>query len=225
MIEKPKSNKAKSHYKHNSLQDHGSAAQRKGHLDEDGYWGNRWERRGVESADKTYLKEIIRDGLDDYYKHMTPAELEHEADIILDEVDSDDDEIFQTESHRNPYDYGYYDANDGQYFEADYSHNERLKKLAHNLKDLKNRIKDMPSIAGDDSFNQQRFAIEAEIDETIAEIRFLLNEHDYPEAAFGVNSVRNLRNRNERDATEGDYSEDDYGDTESAVGMRISRKI
>lgn len=56
MIEKPKSNKAKSHYNHNNSQDHGSAAQRKGHQDVNNYWENRWERRGAVNADKAYLK-------------------------------------------------------------------------------------------------------------------------------------------------------------------------
>lgn len=84
MIEKPKSRKAKSHYRHNSSQDHGDAGQRKGHEDY-GYWENKWDQRGTVNADKAYLKEIIRDGLDDYYAHMSPAELELEADRILDE--------------------------------------------------------------------------------------------------------------------------------------------
>lgn len=155
---------------------------------------------------------------------MTPAELENEADVILDEVDSDDNDIYQTESHRNPYDYGYYDANDGRYFEAEYSYSERLKTLAHNLKDLKSRLIDMPAIVSDDTFNQQRFAVEAEIDETIAEIRELLNVQNYPERAYGVNSGADIRNRNAREATADDYSEDDYGDDSTVVGMHITRK-
>lgn len=85
MMEKPKSNKSKSKYRHNRTQDHGDAALRKGHVDH-GYWENRWDHRGVENADKTYLKEVIRDGLDDYYAQMAPHELEQEADRILREA-------------------------------------------------------------------------------------------------------------------------------------------
>ena len=91
MMEKPKSRKSKSHYRHNGLQDHGDAGQRKGHEDY-GYWDNQWNQRGVKNADKAYLKEVIRAGLDDYYAHMSPAELELEADRILDEHENYEDE-------------------------------------------------------------------------------------------------------------------------------------
>ncbi|USN96531.1 MAG: hypothetical protein H6797_05720 [Candidatus Nomurabacteria bacterium] len=86
MMEKPKSNKSKSKYRHNRTQDHGDAGQRKGHIDQ-GYWENQWEQRGLINKDKAYLKEVIRDGLDDYYAQMSPSELEQEADRILREAE------------------------------------------------------------------------------------------------------------------------------------------
>ncbi len=64
-MEKPQSKKAKTFERHNGKQDHGDASQRKGH-ESQGYWENTWESRGVIKADKTHLKEVIRDGLDSY---------------------------------------------------------------------------------------------------------------------------------------------------------------
>ena len=91
MLEKPKSHKAKSHYRHNRSQDHGDAQQRKGHADY-GYWENKWEQRGSINSDKTYLREVVRDGLEDYYAQMSPNELEQEADRILREAEQPEDE-------------------------------------------------------------------------------------------------------------------------------------
>lgn len=220
MIEKPKTNKAKSHYRHNGTQDHGDAGQRKGR-ETIGHWEEKWERRGPENADKAYLKEIIRDGLDDYYSHMSPKELEQEADRILSETESEENVDYFLLSDRKPYAYGYHDSSDGRYFEADYSYGERLKTLEATLKSLKNQLADMPGLSDDDRFNQQQFTVEAEIDEVITEIRELLGESDYPEATRGISSRRDIKNRNARAATLDDYDEDDFGDDNTAVGARV----
>jgi len=92
MLKKPHSNRAKS-FNHPRSQDHGDAASRKGRARKrPGYYeGERsYDERGSTNADKTYLKEVIRSGLDDYYNHMTPKELEEEADRILADDDKRD---------------------------------------------------------------------------------------------------------------------------------------
>lgn len=81
-MEKPQSKKAKK-FNFSGTQDHGDAAQRKGHQADGYYWETRYDQRGKINADKTYLKEVIRDGLTD---EPTPAELEAEADRILAEA-------------------------------------------------------------------------------------------------------------------------------------------
>ena len=68
------------------IQDHGTAARRKGHQGDGYYWEKRWDERGAVSTDKTYLKEVIRDGL---ASTKTQEELDAEADAILAQAESD----------------------------------------------------------------------------------------------------------------------------------------
>lgn len=92
-MEKPQSKKAKTFERHNSKQDHGDASQRKGHESRD-YWENAWENRGAVNADKTYLKEVIRDGLD---SHENPDVSEPEPEIV-DEIEQAEFDEFSGES-------------------------------------------------------------------------------------------------------------------------------
>ena len=215
-MEKPQSKKAKK-FNFSGTQNHGDAAQRKGHQADGYYWETRYDQRGKINTDKTYLKEVIRDGLND---EPTPAELEAEADRILAEAEAEEN-VDDFEGRRSYAEYEDYDE-DGMAFE------EYLKFLQAKLNGLKEELSQLPHLTKNDPdyklVDEERLTLEGETMAIIAAIRELLNENDYPEAVYGVESKRDIRNRLARTATLDDYNEDDFGDSgEKPVHIRKHR--
>lgn len=87
--EKPRSNKAKTHFNHPNKQEHGTAAGSKGHEDF-GFFENKWIMRASVNQLKGSLDSDINYGLDDYYSGMNSEQLEQEADRILRDADEND---------------------------------------------------------------------------------------------------------------------------------------
>jgi hypothetical protein len=228
MIDKPRSKKAKTHERFSGTQDHGEAGQRAGRrkkTPDHGYWEQRWDRRGAVNTDKTYLNEVIRDGLVD---DKTSAELEDEAERILADTELGDevDDIYTSEaSPTGDYEHGYYDPNDGSYFESGYSYSERLKHLQVTLEGLNYQLSLLPrnieNVPGYEPVDEQRLALEGSIQETIYEINGLLGQFDYPEATYGVKNKKEVRDRTARTATLDEFSDDDFGDDDREQPVHI----
>ena len=215
MMEKQPSKKAKSYNRFNGKQDHGDAASRKGHSDY-GYWEDQYDHRGAANMDKTMLKQDL-DGelnaLDDIRDDTLALDMAEEDKKMAeawalaadeDDFDLNDETYYSSNDH--------FDAEDGP------GHSDYLKFLNNKLEQMRKELESIPHLTEDDpdykATDQARLTLESEILEVVAEIREALNQVEYPEASYGVESKRDIRKRLARAATMDDYSEDDFGDTE-----------
>lgn len=207
-------------------QDHGDAGERLGRWEkfyrEESWPPRDWGMHDAVIADRAHLKNTIASGVDDYLNVLSPAELEEEANRILAESESDDyADDFEGRSADEDRDY---------IGEVGLSQTERIQTLQGDLKELKAQLARLPVYSQEATNNnswfqmidQQRLDLEGSIDEVITEIKELLGESDYPEAALGVASRADIRNRMARVATLDDYSDDDLSD-DTEVGARVHR--
>jgi len=93
---------------YNEKQDHGTAAGRKGH-EPISYWDKKYDDRGIDKQDDEIFKDAVAElNLD--YESMSNAELEAEADAILDPLNqyttTSERFIPSTEKAANPYETG-----------------------------------------------------------------------------------------------------------------------
>lgn len=223
MMEKPQSKKAKTHNRFSGKQDHGDAATRKGHVSY-GHWEDQYDQRGAVNKNKIIVKQDLHgelDALDDIrYDNFALDMAEQDkkmAEAWAEQIDDEfDDEMEYSSTTGDIY------AEDG------IGHTEYLKFLNNKLEELRSELESIPHLDRNNpdhtSTDQERLALEAELLEVVAEIRELLNQNDFPEAAYGVASKRDIRNRMARVATLDDYSDDDFGDTEQESAIHV-RKI
>lgn len=223
MMEKPQSKKAKTYNRFSGKQDHGDAASRKGHINY-GYWEDQYEHRGAVNKDKTMVKQDLHGELnafddirDDSFALDMAEQDKKMAEAWAEQLDDEFDNDME------------YSSTTGDiYVEDGMAHTEYLKFLNNKLNELRSELESIPHLDHNDpdhqSNDQARLALEAELLEVVTEIRELLNQNDFPEAAYGVASKRDIRNRMARAATLDDYSEDDFGDTEQESAIHV-RKI
>ena len=223
MMEKPTSNKAKSFNRFTKKHDHGTVANKRLKfplpIDKD---GTILERSYLES--KGVPLEDDASAFDD----MSPAELEAVADKILHDAESDQN-VLDFVDRQNE---GFYDAAANQYFDAEYSVLEQLEIFKSRLDGLKSQLEALPAYSdtpGYEPVNTQRLNLEGKIDVLIADIRDLLGESNYPEAAYGQENNREFNKRMARAATlDYDYDQDDHGDKtykyDSHVNIRTAPK-
>ncbi|MDQ5982232.1 MAG: hypothetical protein QG549_229 [Patescibacteria group bacterium] len=227
MMEKPQSKKAKTYSRFYGKQDHGDAAARKGRVEKKpdyGYWEQKFDERSAVNMAKTILKQDLHgesgaldDIRDDNFALDMAKQDKKMAEAWAEQIDDEfDDEMEYSSTTGDIY------AEDGM------GHTEYLKFLNNKLEELRSELESVPHLDQNDpdhtSNDQARLQLEAELLEVVAEIRELLNQNDFPEAAYGVASKREIRNRMARAATLDDYSEDDFGDTEQESAIHV-RKI
>lgn len=222
MMEKPQSKKAKTYNRFNSKQDHGDAAGRKGHINY-GYWEDQYDNRGAAILDKTTLKQDLHGesrALDDIRDDKLALDMAEQDKKMAEAWAEQLDDEFDNEME--------YSSTTGDiYAEDGMGQTEYLKFLNNKLEELRAELESIPHLDHNDPdhklTDQARLTLEAELLEVVAEIRELLNQNDFPEAAYGVASKRDIRNRMARAATMDDYSEDDFGDTEQESAIRVHK--
>ena len=109
--QKPQSNKAKTFNRYSGKQDRGTAAGRKGH-ENLGFWEDKWKMRGAINTDKTYLKEVIRDGL-------AASEYTKDDELALKQDAEDKAQMEVWAEHSDDFDYDESDFSDGDFDDED----------------------------------------------------------------------------------------------------------